>query len=190
MGYVLSHVGQVSVGPEMEFYFYLVGTPWTDGVAESVRSNFVRLSTELGPSSAIVIPTDRVETEHWGQQISEAYFEQHEVDKMTRSVFERIIPLLFIADASPDNVRQDTLRVLIPLEDVQKRYGNIDGLFNDLVRLAKNRDIAIFNRFQETADWSETFHDLVILKPQVFGMGVNINAAIKRLRAFWKSDSE
>ncbi len=72
-------------------------------------------------------------------------------------------------------------------EDVRDRFGSFDAFFDSLTAFAKRKNDEFLERFEDTRSLVSQGLDVVDLKPNFFGFGVNINALIDIIRRKRKS---
>ena len=110
------------------------------------------------------------------EEVADKYFgEEH--DKLFAA-----LPALLITDSHPDHLTEDSLRLIIPLTGAEDRLGNLHALFDALASLARDRDPSFLERFQEPNEVVNDANSIVDLKPNFYGIGININALIERFR--------
>ncbi len=69
----------------------------------------------------------------------------------------------------------------MPLEEIEKRTGSLDRFFELLIRFVKREDDEFLEKFENTNSILKAGVEVLELKPNFFGFGLNINALIKRI---------
>ena len=173
MGYQLSSLGNLPVDDTVNFYIFIVNGDWNGGDYEILENNFSNIAERIGPNAVIAKGFD---SKAWTGDVAKAY-----LGKNARELFG-LLPALLLTDSHPDNLNDDSFRLLIPLGDAKERFGNFDTFFAALSDFAVSRDSAFLEKFEDESDLIEAGNSIVDLKPNFFGVGINLNAVIERYR--------
>ena len=177
MGYMLSSLGNLQIDDNVELYIFVVNGGWHGGLYDSIEKNFAQLARSIGPAAVIA---KGFEEGLWSQEICQKY-----LGKDYQSLFD-FLPALLLTDTHPDMLRDESLRLLIPLREAQDEFGDIEAFFRALSRFATTKDPEFIDRFKEQKDFIDEGLRIVDLKPNFMGIGVNLNALIERVRERWK----
>jgi len=173
MGYLVSSLGQVPVDDDITLYIFVVNGTWRGGASGVLEDNFVRIAERIGPTAAIVkgLKDDLV-----SEEAARKYLGKDYTDLLDS------LPGLLLTDAHPEDLQEDSLRLLVPLKDAEARFGSFDAFFHALAEFAQNRDMAFLEKFEDKEDLLEAGNAIIDLKPNMFGVGVNLNALFARLK--------
>jgi hypothetical protein len=168
---MLSSLGSLPIEPGIDFYVFVVDGHWKGGLIQVVNDNFERIAREIGPKAIIA------------KGFEESLFSDEVCEKYLGKGYQTILhktPALLITDSHPSKLTSDSTRLFVPLEEVKERFGTFDKFFNLLVQFVRNRNEEFLNQFKKR----ETLvgFDIVELKPNFMGVGLNLNALIDRVR--------
>jgi len=169
MGYALSALGNLPVQDEISLYIFVIGGGWQGGAGEIIERNFMELARRIGKNAVIAKGFD---PEAWSRQVCEKYLGSN------TDVDLNVIPALLITDAHPDKLTTESLRILIPLRDAERRFGGIEEFFDALCDYALNKNPSFLTRFEEKRTMGKAFWSAVELKPNFFGFGVNLKKLV------------
>ena len=116
------------------------------------------------------------DSETWSSQVARKYFGENHSE-----LFDAI-PALFLTDAHPDKLTKGSLRLIIPLKDVEQRFGDWDTFFRSLSNFALEKNPKFLECFEDAKRLLAEGNKIIDLKPNFFGIGVNVNALIERIR--------
>lgn len=173
MGYMLSSLGKLPIEEDVEFYIFVINGGWRGGLAEIISQNFEGIARDIGPQAVIA---KGFEGPFWSAEI----FEKYLGEKYT-ALF-RFLPALLITDSHPERLKPESMRLLIPLQEVEERFGNFDHFFSSLIRFVRDNDTEFLERFKDGTNMSDEALEIVELKPNLFGIGINLNHVIKKIR--------
>ena len=173
MGYQLASLGNLPVDESVNFYIFIVNGDWNGGNYEILENNFSNIAQRIGPNAVIAKGFD---SKAWTRDVASAY-----LGKNAKQLFG-LLPALLLTDSHPDNLTDDSFRLLVPLGDAKERFGNFDTLFAALSDFAINRDATFLDNFEDERDLIGAGNSIIDLKPNFFGVGININEMIKRFR--------
>ena len=173
MGYMLNTLGNLPIDDDINLYIFVVNGGWNGGLYDVIESNFSNIAQRIGKNAVIVKGLD---SEAWSSQVAKKYF-----GKNHSELFDSL-PALFLTDAHPDNLTNENLRLIIPLRDIERRFNDWDTFFKSLSTFAIDKNTEFLERFEDSRDYVEKGNEILHLKPNVFGIGVNINAIIDKLK--------
>ena len=172
MGYMLNALGNLLIDENIELYIFVINGKWPGGPYELIEQNFAHIAKNTGPKAVIA---KGFGSESWSKQVGRKYFGEN------HSELFNAIPALLITDAHPEKLNDNSLRLIIPLRDIKKRFGDWDTFFRLLSRFAINKDVEFLKKFEDTSSLLKNGNKYLELKLNLFGIGVNLNAIIERL---------
>ena len=173
MGYLLSSLGKLPIEDDVNLYIFVAGGNFQGGRYEILERNFAAIARQIGPNAVIA---KGFEQNLWSIELCQKYF-----GKDWESVIH-LGPGLLITDAHPDRLRDDSLRLFIPLKDAEKHFGDLETFFQSLTNFALHRDDSFLKRFQDKDEFEEGNISVKNLPKDVFGIGVNMDAFKRRYR--------
>jgi hypothetical protein len=186
MGYRIKELAKLPVIPGIDLYIFLLGEEgWRRSAYQYVQENFLRLAERLGPKAAIV-------SGHDGLRLKRDLLIQLSGDKSEHSGPPGLEELandaegrggsLLILETHPQNMTKDTLALYLPLAEVGDRFGDIDRFLDELCAFAHTRDEAFIRKFQEAKPTRESVLNALELKPNFWGIGINLTKFIELIR--------
>ena len=61
---------------------------------------------------------------------------------------------MLLTNAHPENISEESYKLIIPLRDVESRFGDWDVFFRSLTELAKGDDAEFLERFEDIEDFN------------------------------------
>lgn len=179
MGYKVSGLNRLPIVPGVDLYVFLLGKRiWDGSLRGIIERNFSTLAEELGPSAAIVAG-------HGGSDLTKDIVEAAGENSKVRSLVEageRGGGGILIMGAHPLELSDDDLVLYAPLNDLAGRFGTLDGFLDGLCRFADDRDPEFLSKFECKDSISDLAAQVVDLRPNLFGIGININRMINLIR--------
>lgn len=170
MGTIVSRIQSIS--DEYSLYVFVLGDIYLNGgEMENFRSNFFRLAERFGPRAVIVAGINPIE-------FSTQVFERYLGDYWNFDAFLRQCPLLMISDAHPDNLSEDSLRLIAPLYHIRDHLGGVDRFFENLIGFVNGRNDGFIQCFENRLN----LLDIIDLNPNFCGIGLNLNRFIERFQ--------
>lgn len=169
MGYQLNSLGNLPIDDDVKFYIFVINGQWQEPLYEMIQQNFSSIARSVGKDAAIVQGLNPVE---WYGEIAEAYLGKDHNDYFS------LLPALLVSNARPDNVHDETLRLLIPLRDVEGRFGGWPQFFSALSAFVQGRSDELIKRFDAKDDVFDAANKVMELRPGAFGIAVNLNELI------------
>ena len=181
MGYKISSLRSLPVIPGIELYVFILGQHnWAGGYAQIIEDNFSAIAKKLGEKGAIIAGHDGVElAKELPHLLSESALKNKTVHNFVSSGESLGLSILLLG-AHPSKLDENDLFLLAPIEQIDKQFGSLDQFFSDLCNFAEERNHTFLEKFEEQQDAG--FNNYFELKPNFYGIGVNINAIINR----WK----
>ena len=178
MGYKIATLASLPVIPGKSLYVFVLGaSAWDGSLMQQAENNFAKIAEEIGPSGAIVMG-------HKGVNIMLELAAENGPPG-----FDRLLSnandgegAVLIVGAHPKELRPDDLVLYATLDGLTKRFGSLSVFFTALCEFANKRDKAFLKRFRSGQNTIDRLLDVVDLKPNFYGVGVNINKAIEWFR--------
>ena len=183
MGYKLTSLVHLPVDDTVQIYVFAIGDGiWDGGLDEIVHRNFDNLAREIGGDAIIVGAL----TESFHGEVVEKYFGIHQKE------LKNELPALLITDSHPDELTDESMKVLIPLHKAHEAYPVIEQFLSDLAAFARGDSDDLLQQLEKGVGLVEAADDIVKFNiPVVPGVvGVNLNNAIKHLREWWKNQKK
>ena len=173
MGYMLTSLGNLPIQGDISLYIFVVNGRWKGGFNDVLEKNFGELAKQIGPNSVIAKGFD---PEAWSDQVCSKY-----LGKDTRTLID-VLPALLLTDAHPEKLNEESLRLLVPLRDIEKRFGGVETFFAALADFAKTRNPAFLARFEDKRSLKSKAWSIMDLKPNFFGFEINLKELVLRLQ--------
>jgi len=170
MGYLLSSLAQLPVGDNVDLYIFVINGGWRGGSHQIIEENFAKLASEIGPRAVIA----KGFNQSWTRDIARKY-----LGKDHKELFG-LLPALLITDAHPDQLTDEGMRLLIPLKVVEAKFGNFDTFFDSLTKFAREKDSSFLAHFHKKEESRKLAWNMLELKPNIWGIGININEILDR----------
>lgn len=181
MGYKLTSLLRLPRMGGVELYVFVVGAwIWEGGLDEVVRKNFDNLAREFGPNAIIV---DAL-TEEFHGEVVQKYLGKN-CDEL-----QSMLPAILLTDSHPDELTEESMRVLVPLGDVRRHYEIVDDFLADLASFARgesNQLLQYLEQASRSARAREAATDIIRVNiPIVPGVvAINLNHACRHLSAWY-----
>jgi hypothetical protein len=170
MGYMLSSLAQLPIDDEVDLYIFVINGGWRGGSHEIIEQNFSKLAEEIGPRAVIAKGFNK----SWSSDVSRKYLGKD------HSELFGLLPALLITDTHPDQLTDQSMRLLIPLKDANAKFGNFDTFFDSLTKFAREKDTDFLEHFHEKEESEKSAWNMLELKPNIWGIGININEILER----------
>ncbi|WP_432696120.1 hypothetical protein ACQUQP_16460 [Marinobacterium sp. YM272] len=183
MGYKISSLKSLPVIPSIDLYVFILGQhKWAGGYSEVIEDNFSRLAQHLGERGAIVAGHDGISlTRELSRELSNAALSNRTIHDFVAKGESLGLSVLLVG-THPSHLTDDDLFLLAPIEQIESRFGSLDLFFSELCEFSENRDTSFLEKFEEREKTGCDVSDFFELKPNMFGIGININAIINRWR--------
>jgi hypothetical protein len=182
---------------ERDYYLYVLDYGWEEPISEALRQNFRRMAHLAAQNNAVVIagtePRGFVE-QVFSVHVDDPQFSWLEINGQDG---ESILPAIMITTIQPVKFKEtnpgyrfpentpgsaDDKIILIPLQPLCKTgtevVALIERLFADIAAKKALIDFAVAERI-ESKSRRGSYSDAVILKPTVWGMGVDLKELLK-----------
>lgn len=192
MGYRVHSLSSIPVENGVDLYIFVINGDINEDLYGYLSKNFDRIAQNIGDSAVIAEGFDRRD---WGHSICEAYLKNY--DSPSDFGYEdydamyTALPAILITDCHPSCTGEyghmledgEALRLLVPLRYAKSEFGDLDSFFRSLEQFTRDRNEDFLNKFA-SPDFFEKVKeqsDLLVLQPNIFGIGVNINNFLKRI---------
>ncbi|KAA3615246.1 MAG: hypothetical protein D8M58_22200 [Calditrichaeota bacterium] len=178
MGYKLTSLVHLPFDNNVKMYVFSIGDGiWDGGLAEIVHRNFDNIAREIG-SNAIIVGA-----------LNEA-FHGEVVDRYFGKIYKDLkneLPALLITDTHPNDISDDSMKLLIPLRRAHEAYPVIEQFLSDLASFVRGESDDLLKSLEKGVGLAKAANDIVKFNiPIVPGViGVNLNSAITHLRFWW-----
>ena len=169
MGYMLSSLGNLPVDDQVRFYLFIINGQWEEPLYRIMEQNFASVARSIGKHAVIA---KGLKPEEWYGEVAAAYFGEDYSD------YFNLLPALLLTNAHPAHVSEHSMRLLVPLRDVDSRFGGWPVFFQSLTDFVQLRNDEFLTRFQRKEDAVTTLNRIVELRPGAFGIGININEVV------------
>jgi hypothetical protein len=173
MGYMLSSLANLPVDDDVRFYVFVINGQWQEPTYTILEQNFTQVAKSIGKSAVIA---KGLNPQEWYGQIAETYLGKEHGDLFP------LLPALLITDAHPSTIAPESLRLLVPLRDVEERFGGWPQFFSLLTDFVQLKSDTFVQRFQTKESAVDAANSIVELRPGMFGISININELISRWR--------
>jgi hypothetical protein len=169
MGYMLNSLGNLPIDSDVKFYVFVINGQWQEPLYGMIEQNFSAIARSIGNHAVIAKGLNPPE---WYGEIAQKYLGSDHNDYFS------LLPALLLTDAHPSEVTRTSLRLLVPLRDVETRFGGwprFFGLLSDFVQLKNDEFVKCFEKKQDAFD---ELNKVIDLKPGAFGIAININELV------------
>ncbi|MBN1970159.1 MAG: hypothetical protein JW870_12390 [Candidatus Delongbacteria bacterium] len=181
MGYKLTSLLDLPFEEKVSLYIFSIGDGlWEGGLQDLVNKNFDNIAREIGHDAIIV---GGLSFSFHGEVVRNYLGVYHKELKNQ-------LPALLITDAHPNNLNDESLRLLIPLSKIKTNYVTIDRFFSDLALFVKGESNVFLTNIKDKCQNINSINDFVILQPNIIGFGVNINNIIIKLTEWWNRNKK
>jgi len=184
---------------DRSYYLYVLDYGWDEPLGKTIHANFSRIADLAAKNEAIVLAG--TDSRAFTDEILSAHVNDHQFSwsSINGEDGEEILPALMISNIHPMRFRgefpnyrfpktkkgvADEKLILIPLRGVCSSPTEvvvlIERIFSDIADKKPLTDFSIAKEI--TAGNSGSYLDAVILKPSIWGMGVDIREIINRWR--------
>ena len=141
-----------------------------------VENNFAKIAKDIGKRAVIA---RGLEPEAWTDEVARLYLGEKPEDYM------RMLPALLLTDAHPKKLAKNSLRLLVPLRHAQERSEIGESFSNSWRGSLEARATSFFYASNKRRISSKRANKLIEVKPGAFGISINCNVLLARLRK-WK----
>ena len=188
MGYKVSSLASIPSIDGM-LYIFGLGVRWKGSLLEAFDINFDRLSSRLGRSGALIqghndgdIENLLVQTieRHWNSACRE--FDSKVAEELSHIMNEGSQEggILILFDHPLETcINEKSSFLYAPLKQLESNFGGLDSFLNGLVSYSESRSNEFITKFENHISLKE-YPRLLELKPNFFGIGLNLNYLLER----------
>jgi hypothetical protein len=129
MGYHLNSLGNLAIDDTVKFYIFFITEGFKDKFSREMSSNFIDVARRIGDEAVIVEGTDKPEV--FAEDVLEKYFGED-------ITYRKKLPVLVITDSHPEKIKDDALRLFVPLSEVETNFNSWSDFFSTLVAFVRN----------------------------------------------------
>jgi hypothetical protein len=200
MGLYVHSLSRLPLGLEREYYLYVLDYGWDEPLGQAINANFRRIADLAAKNQAVVIAG--TDPRAFADEVLSVHFDnpQFSWSNVNGEDGEEVLPALMISTIHPQKFRSETLDyqlprvgkgvadeklILIPLKSACKNstevFALIERIFRDIAAKKPLEGFAIAKEIK--AGKGNAFSDAFILKPALWGVGVDL----KELANKWKA---
>jgi len=176
MGYRIGRLANLPIINGMTLYIFVLGShQWKHGGIEKISDNFDKLAKEIGPQGAVVMGHDGFDLSY---ELVDALY-----NNGPNGIQELIIDgdrsggAILILNKHPSQISDEDPILFSPLDLLEKRAGGIDKFFTELCEFSRKPNENFGELFvKHKKGFLGRLFSFVELKPNVAGIGININA--------------
>ncbi len=200
MGLYVHSLSRLPLGLERDYYLYVLDYGWDEPLGQALHANFRRMADLAAKSKAVVVAgtdsrafTDEILSVH----VDDPQFSWSNINGENG---EDILPAIMISTIHPQKFQieapgyrfpkigkgtADEKIILIPLRNVCKNTTEVVALIERIFRdISAGKPLQDFSIAKEiNAGNSGAYSDALILKPTLWGLGLDI----KELAKAWKA---
>lgn len=164
MGYLLSSLASLPIDDDVTLYIFVVNGRWQEPLYKMVEDNFANIAKAIGRHAVIA---QGLNPEVFSAEIQARYFGED------YPAFQKTFPALVITTAHPEDFSPDSVRLVVPLQEAETRFGGWPNFFAALAEFAQFRNDEFLVRFQPKEDLVGDLNRFVEVKPSAFGISLN-----------------
>ena len=169
--------------PGIDLYVFILGQhKWAGGYTEIIENNFSKIAQHLGERGAIVAGHDGIKlSRELAHALSKSALNNRIIHNFITKGESLGLSILLVG-AHPSQLTEKDLFLLAPIEQIERNFGSLDRFFSELCNFSEYRNTSFLKKYEEKAKDYKDISDFFELKPNMFGIGININTIIKRLQ--------
>ncbi len=200
MGLYVHALSRLPLGLERDYYVYVLDYGWEEPLGQALHANFRRMADLAAKSKAVVIAG--TDSRAFAEEVLSVHVDDPEFSwsKINGEDGEEILPALMISTIHPQRFRAEAPRyrftktpkgsadeklILIPLKGVCKDSTEvvalIERIFRDIGTQKPLTEFAIAKEIK--AGNGSAYADAIILKPALWGVGIDLKELAKAWRA-------
>jgi hypothetical protein len=168
MSYLLNSLGNLPVDDGIDFYIFVVNGQWKEPLYEMMEQNFKHIGRSIGDKAVLAMGLN---PEEWRSELEKKYLGKDS------GRFSGLLPLLIITDRHPEDLTDDSMRLIIPLQNVEKRFGGWPEFFRLMSEYVRLENDDFLKNFQDSGTL-DAANRIVSIKPGMFGISINVNELV------------
>ncbi|GAA4003949.1 hypothetical protein [Sphingomonas humi] len=173
MGYVLNELTNLPVDENVHFYIFVVNGQFREPLYDMIEQNFMELARSIGNHAVIAVGTDK---QRFTTSVARKYLGEGNSD----ASFQNMLPALLITNDHPEELRQGSLRLVVPLRDAEARFGGWHNFFALLSAFVRGENDHFVKKFEQKENLLDAANAIIDLKPGAFGVALNVNELVRR----------
>jgi len=170
MGYVLNKLANLPVDDSVRFYIFVINGQFQEPLYKIIQDNFVAVARSIGDDAVIAMGAH---PESFGEDVIGEYL-GHGIPG-----YHGPTPALLITDAHPSKLTDKSLRLLVPLQQAEERFGkDWNRFFTLLSKFVRGESDEFLKQFEKSEDLSTMANKLMNIRPGIFGISFNVNEAV------------
>jgi hypothetical protein len=199
MGLYVHSLSRLPLGLERDYYLYVLDYGWHEPLGDALHANFRHMADLAAKNKAVVITG--TDSRAFADEILSVHFndQQFSWSNINGENGEDVLPALMISTIHPQNFREespsyrprmsakgaaDEKLIIIPLRGVCKDSTEVTALieriFRDIAAKTPLIDFAVAKEIRAGSDGA--ISDAFILKPTLWGMGVDLKELLKAFK--------
>jgi hypothetical protein len=200
MGLYVHSLSRLPLGLERDYYVYVLDYGWEEPLGEALHANFRRMADLAAKNKALVVAG--TDSRAFADEILSVHVDdpQFSWGNINGENGEEVLPALMISTIHPQKFKSevpgyrfpkfrkgvvDEKLILIPLRGVCKNATEVAALvervFRDITAQKSLTDFAVAKEIR--ADGRGAYSDAFILKPAIYGVGVDLKQLLARALA-------
>lgn len=200
MGLYVHSLSRLPLGLERDYYLYVLDYGWDEPLGQALHANFRRMADLAAKNKAVVVAG--TDSRAFADEVLSVHVDdpQFSWSNVNGENGEEVLPALMISTIHPQKFREETpgyrlppvgkgvaddKLILIPLcgvcKDSTEVVALIERIFRDIAAQKPLENFAIAKEIK--AGKGTAYSDAFILKPALWGMGVDL----KELAKTWKT---
>jgi hypothetical protein len=200
MGLYVHSLSRLPLGLERDYYVYVLDYGWDEPLGQAMHTNFRRMADLAAKNKAVVVAG--TDSRAFAEEILSVHIDDPEFSwsKINGEDGEEVLPALMISTIHPQRFRTevpgyrfskatkgsaDEKLILIPLKGLCKDSTEVVSLIERVFRdIAAQKPLTEFAVAKEIkAGSGAALSDAFILKPALWGMGVDLKELVRTWRA-------
>ena len=200
MGLYVHSLSRLPLGLERDYYVYVLDYGWDEPLGQALHNNFRRMADLAAKNKAVVVAG--TDSRAFAEEILSVHVDDPEFSwsNINGEAGEDVLPALLISTIHPTRFREqvpgyrfarsprgsaDEKLILIPLRGVCRDTSEVVALIERIFRdIACGRPLTDFAVAKEiNAGSGAALSDAFILKPSLWGVGVDLKELVKGWRA-------
>ena len=199
MGLYVHALSRLPLGLERDYYVYVLDYGWDEPLGEALHANFRRMADLAAKNKAVVIAG--TDSRAFAEEVLSVHVDDPDFSwtKINGEHGEEVLPALMISTIHPQRFRDEVpghrfakkgigsaneKLILIPLrglcKDATEVVGLIEKIFRDISAKKPLTDFAVAKQIK--AGSGSAFSDALILKPALWGIGIDLKELVKNWR--------
>ena len=170
MGYLLNKLANLPVTDDVSIYVFVINGQYKGKYFEAIERNFPEVARSLGDHGVIARGFD----EFFSDEVC-----KHYLGKSIETMWD-ILPAILVTDAHPERITEESMRLLIPIREAERQFGDLEVFFRGLAQFCRTRSAEFLCKLERRDDWFDKADKIVKLSPGFMGMSVNLNEFMRR----------